>query len=101
MNTSDNPGFKTATDFIGLKIVTIIDVRFQIPTIISIELKNITILEWLIFGEQNYLDDDISVIYMKQRIHVISFKPISKRPALNSFHELIMTLVSIDLIGAF
>ena len=37
----------------------------------------------------------------KQATHIISFGPISKRPESNSFHELSMTSVSIDVIGLF
>ena len=37
----------------------------------------------------------------KQGIHIISLEPISRRTASNSFHELSMTSVSIDVIGDF
>ena len=37
----------------------------------------------------------------KQIIHIISFGPITSKSSANSFHELSMTSVSIDLIGEF
>ena len=37
----------------------------------------------------------------KQIIHIISFEPITSKASANSFHELSMTLVSIDMIGEF
>ena len=36
-----------------------------------------------------------------QTNHIISLEPISKKPASNPFHEVSMTSVSIDVIGAF
>ena len=39
--------------------------------------------------------------FTKQTNHIIILEPINKRPALNHFHELSMTSVSIDVIGAF
>ena len=37
----------------------------------------------------------------KQVIHIISFEPITSKASANSFHELSMTSVSIDVIGEF
>ena len=37
----------------------------------------------------------------KQRIHIISFEPISRTSPANSFHELSVTSVSIDVISEF
>ena len=37
----------------------------------------------------------------KQIIHIISFEPITSKASANSFHELSMTSVSIDVIGEF
>ena len=37
----------------------------------------------------------------KQRIHIISFEPISKRSASNAFYEISMTSVSTGVIGFF
>ena len=46
-----------------------------------------------------------NVIWMKfltkQIIHIISFEPITSKASANSFHELSMTSVSIDVIGEF
>ena len=41
------------------------------------------------------------LMIFEKRIHIISFEPNSKRPAKNSFHELSVTSVSVDVIGAF
>ena len=41
------------------------------------------------------------IIKTTQRIHIISFEPISSRSSANSFHELSMNSVSIDVIGEF
>ena len=38
-------------------------------------------------------------IFPKQIIHIISFEPITSKASANSFHELSMTSVSIDVIG--
>ena len=37
----------------------------------------------------------------KQTIHIISFEPITSKASANSFHELSITSVSIDVIGEF
>ena len=37
----------------------------------------------------------------KQIIHIISFEPITSKASANSFNELSMTTVSIDVIGEF
>ena len=38
---------------------------------------------------------------LKQRIRIISSQPISRRSLANSFHDLSMNSVSIDVIGEF
>ena len=40
-------------------------------------------------------------IISKQRIHIISFEPISRGSSANSIHEISMTSMSIDVIGQF
>ena len=42
-----------------------------------------------------------NVLKSKQKIHIISFQPISRRSSANSFHELSINSVSIDVIGEF
>ena len=38
---------------------------------------------------------------LKQKIHIISSQPIRRRSSTNSFHDLSMNSVSIDVIGEF
>ena len=42
-----------------------------------------------------------NIVFPKQIIHIISFEPITSKASANSFHELSMTSVSIDVIGEF
>ena len=44
---------------------------------------------------------NIIAVIPKQIIHIISFEPITIKSSENSFHELSMTSVSIDVIGEF
>ena len=55
------------------------------------------------FRDNQWLDGYFVELSMfpKQKIHIISTQPIRRRSSANSFHELSLNSVSIDVIGEF